>query len=71
MAKQWETCKLTVIETFPDTLSEVVSKIIAITITCLKADGDINAGLQAYTDVDTINEFEAVALIHPKAYFFS
>ena len=77
LAKQWETCKLTMIETFPATLSELVSKILAITITCLKAekpfktDGDINAGLQAYTDVDTMNEFEAVALMHPKAYFFS
>ena len=65
------------VETFPDTLSEVVAKTIAITITSLKAvaqvktDGDIDAGLQAYTDVDTINEFQAFALVHRKAYTFS
>ena len=54
-----------------------VANTIAITITCVKiealvkTDGDIDAGLQAYTDVDTINEFELVALVHPKAYTFS
>ena len=32
---------------------------------------DIDAGLEAYTDVDTINEFKSVALVHPKAYTFS
>ena len=47
------------------------------TITCVKAEapvktqGDIDEGLEAYTDVDTINEFEAVALVDPKAYIFS
>ena len=62
---------------FPDTQSEVVAKTIAITITCVKAealvktDGDIHAELAAYTDVDTINEFEPLALLHPKAYTFS
>ena len=77
MAKHWQTFRLTLVDTFSDTLSEVVAKIIAITITCLKAekpfktDGDINSGLKAYTDVNTINKFEAVALIHPKAYTFS
>ena len=70
-------CKLTLVDTFPDTLSELVAKTIAITITCLKAqapvktDGDIHAGLAAYTDVDTINEFKQVALFYPKAYTFS
>ena len=55
----------------------MVAKTIAITITCVKAeapvktDGDIHAGLAAYTDVDTINEFEPVALLHLKAYTFS
>ena len=37
----------------------------------VKADGDIDAGLQAYTDVALINEFEAVTLVHLKAYTFS
>ena len=65
------------VDTFSDTLSELVAKTIAITITCVKAeapvkkDGDIDAGLQAYTDVATINAFELVALVHPKAYTFS
>ena len=55
----------------------MVAKTIALTIKCVKAeapvktDGDIDAGLEAYTDVDTINEFKAVALVHPKAYTFS
>ena len=70
-------CTLTLVDTFPDTISEVISKTIAITITCVKAeaqvktDGDIDAGLQAYTDVDTINEFAPLALVHRKAYTFS
>ena len=70
-------CRLTLVDTFPNTLSEVVAKTIPITITCVKAeapvktDGDIDEGLEAYTDVDKINEFEAVALVDPKAYTFS
>ena len=77
LAKHCDTCRLTLVEKFPDTLSEVIAKTIAITITCVKAeaqvktDGDIDAGLQAYTDVDTINEFQAFALVHRKAYTFS
>ena len=70
-------CRLTLLDTFLNTLSEVVPKIFPKTIMCLKAkapvktDGDIDEGLEAYTDVDTINEFEAVALMHAKAYTFS
>ena len=71
-------CRLTLVDTFPNTLSEVVAKIFfPKTITCVKAeapvktDGDIDEGLEDYTDVDTINEFEAVALVDPKAYTFS
>ena len=62
---------------FPDTLSELVANTIAITITCVKTkapvktDDDIDAGFQAYTDVDTINEFQPVALVLAKAYTFS
>ena len=46
-------CRLTVVDTFFDTLSEVVAKTIAITITCVKVeapvktDCDIDAELQA------------------------
>ena len=70
-------CRLTLVDTFPNTLSEVVAKTIAITITCVKAEapvkteGDIDAGLEAYTDVDTINEFEALALVYPQSHTFS
>ena len=70
-------CRLTLDNTFADTLSELLAKTIAITITFVKADapvktdGDILAGLAAYTDVDTINEFQPVALFHLKAYTFS
>ena len=77
LAKHCETCRLTLDDTFPDTLSELVANTIAITITCVKTeapvttDGDIDVGLQAYTDVDTINEFEPLALVHLKAYPFS
>ena len=66
-------CMLTLVDTFPDTLLEVVPKTFPKTITCVKAkvpvktDGDIDAGLEAYTDVDTINEFGAVALVDLKA----
>ena len=76
MAKHWETCRLTLVDTFPDTLSEVFAKTIALTITCVKAerplktDGDIDAAFEAYTDVDTINKFEPVAFFRPKAYTF-
>ena len=77
LAKHWGTCTLTLVDKFPDTLSQVIAKTIALTIKCVKAeapvktDGDIDARLEAYTDVDTINEFKAVALVHPKAYTFS
>ena len=70
-------CRLTLVDTFPNTLSEVVAKTIPITITCVnaeapvKTDGEIDARLEAYTDVVTINKFEAVALVHLKAYTFS
>ena len=43
-------CRQTLDDKFPDTLSEVVTKTIAITITCVKSeapvktDGDIDAG---------------------------
>ena len=65
------------VDTFRDTVSEVVAKTNAITITCakveaqVKTDSDIDAGLQAYTDFDTINTFQALALVHRKAYTFS
>ena len=55
----------------------MIAKTIALTIKCVKAeapvktDGEIDAGLEAYTDVDTLNAFKAVALVHPKAYTFS
>ena len=64
-------------DTFPDTLSELIAKTVAITITCVKTeapvktDRDIDAGLKAYTDVATIKEFKAIALFHAKAYTFS
>ena len=70
-------CRLTLVDTFRNTLSEVVAKIFPKTITCVKAeapvktDGDIDKGLEDYTDVDRINEFEAVALVDPKPYTFS
>ena len=70
-------CRLTLVDKFPDTLSQEIAKTIALTIRCVKAeapvktDGDIDAGLEPYTDVDTINEFKAVAFVHRKAYTFS
>lgn len=55
----------------------MMAKKIVETPTCVevkapvKSEGDIDAGLEAYTDVDTINEFEALALIYPQAHTFS
>ena len=48
----------------------MLAKTIADPLTCVevkapvKTEGDIDAGLEAYTDVDTINEFEALALVY-------
>ena len=69
MAKQSVTWRLTLVDTFSDTL--MMAKKIAETPTCVevkapvKSEGDIDAGLEASTDVDTINEFEALALVYP------
>lgn len=71
MAKQSVTWRLTLVDTFSDTLPEMMAKKIAETLTCVevkapvKSEGDIDAGLEASTDVDTINEFEALALVYP------
>ena len=62
-------CRLTLVDAFPDTLSEVVAKTIAITITCVKAEQPVKTA--GDTDVATINEFEAVAQGHPKSHTFS
>ena len=67
-------CRLTLVETFPNTLSEVVARQFQVQVKAeapVKTDGDVDAGLKAYTDVAIINEFEAVALVHLKAYTFS
>ena len=57
------------VDAFPDTLSEVVGKTIPITITCVKAEAPVKRA--GDTDFATINEFEAVALVHAKSYTFS
>ena len=49
---------------FPDTLSEVVVKIMADTLTC------VEAGPAVKTDPDTVNEVEAEALAYTQAYTF-
>ena len=64
------------VDTFPDTLSEMVAKTIADTLTCVEAEapvktGDTIAGVDPYTDLDIINEFEAMALVYTQAYTFS
>ena len=41
LAKHWQTCRLTLVDKFPDTPLEVVSKTIAITITCVKAKAPV------------------------------
>ena len=77
MAKHSAAWRLTLVVTIPDKLPEVVPKTIAHTLTCVeveapvKTEGDIDAGLEAYTDVDTINEFEALALVYPQTHTFS
>ena len=52
------------IDMFPDTLSEVVAKIIANTLTCVEAAPAVT------TDLDTRNEVEAEALAYTQAYTF-
>ena len=52
------------IDMFPDTLSEVVAKIIANTLTCAEAAPALK------TDLDTLNEVEAEALAYTQAYTF-
>ena len=49
---------------FPDTLSEVVAKIIADTLTCVEAAPPVK------TDLDTLNEVEAEALAYTQAHTF-
>ena len=77
MAKHSATWRLTLVDTFPDTLPEVLATTIADTLTCaqveapVKTEGHIDAGLEAYTDVDTINEFEALALVYQQSHTFS
>ena len=70
-------CRLTLVDTFPDTISEVVAKTLVITITCVKTEapvktnGDIDAGLQAYTHVDKINEFKTCGTVASQGLTFS
>ena len=52
------------IDMFPDTLSEVVAKIIADTLTC------VEAGPAVRTDPDTLDEVEAEALAYTQAHTF-
>lgn len=65
MAKHSATWRLTLVDTFPDTLPEVLAKTIADPLTCVEVKAP------AYTDVDTINEFEALALVYPQSHTFS
>lgn len=60
-----------------DTLSEVVTKTIAITLTCVKAkalvktEADTLAGEKAYLCLDAKNEVKAKALVYTRAHTFS
>ena len=64
------------IDTFHDTLSEVVAKTIADTLTCVvaKAPGkpaDTLAGVKAYFCLDKLKEVESEALVYTQAHTFS
>ena len=66
----------TLIDTRPYTLSHVVAKTIADTLTCVefkapvKTEGNSVADVEAYIDINTLNEFEAKALVYTHAYKF-
>ena len=66
----------TLIDTRPYTLSHVVAKTIADTLTCVefkapvKTEGISVADVEAYIDINTLNEFEAKALVYTQAYKF-
>ena len=63
-------------EALVDTLSEVVTKTIAITLTCVKAEAlvkteaDTLEGEKAYMCLDTQNEVEAKAQVYTRAHTF-
>ena len=54
----------------PDTLSEVVAKTIAATLTCVEGYGPVKteaetlAGVEAYTVLDTLNKVETEAPVN-------
>ena len=58
------------VKRFPDTLSEMVSKTTANSLTCVedgkpdKKEADTLAREEAYTVVDTLNEVKAKALVY-------
>ena len=66
----------TLIDTRPYTLSHVVAKTIANTLTCVefkapvKTEGDSVADVEAYIDINTLNEYAAKALVYTQAYKF-
>ena len=64
------------VDTFHDTLSEVVAKTIADTLNCVVAEAPVKttdtlAGVKAYLCLDKLNEGEAEALVYTQAYKFA
>ena len=64
------------VDTFHDTLSEVVANTIADTLTCVVAEAPVKrtdalAGVKAYLCLDKLNEVEAEALVYTQAHTFS
>ena len=64
------------VDTFHDTLSEVVAKTIADTLTFVVAEAPVKttdtlAGVKAYLCFDKLNEVEAEGLVYTQAHTFS
>ena len=64
------------VDTFHHTLSEVVAKTIADTLTCVVAEAPVKtadtlAGVKAYLCLDKVKEVEAEALVYTQAHTFS
>ena len=64
------------VDIFHDTLSEVVAKTIADTLTCVVAEAPVKttdtlAGVKAYLCLDKLNEVEGEALVYTQAHTFS
>ena len=64
------------VDTLPETISEVVDKTFADILSCLETEalfnteGDTVLAVEAFTDVNTLNEVKTEALVFTQAHTF-